>query len=170
MYRQWEKLVKQQYLLTCSHNMVNFGPLAAEIDWRVWGTPAHFNGFRVLASLLQRRRSTEVNQTLHEVWPSPGLVHYIHFRRLLSPDGILPGAKFTFRPNCCVLLYWQHYCTALQQRALAKLCGVVQGMELRNYRRPRHLYSAGWPSRWTLAYISKHWPTFLVNFVVHAVA
>ena len=35
-----------------SHNMVNFGPLAAEICWRVWGTPAHFNGFRVLAALL----------------------------------------------------------------------------------------------------------------------
>jgi len=31
-----------------------------------------------LASLLQRRRSTEANQTLHDVWPSPGLVHYTH--------------------------------------------------------------------------------------------
>ena len=38
---------------TCPHNMVNFGALAAEIRWRVWGTPANFNGFRVLASLLQ---------------------------------------------------------------------------------------------------------------------
>jgi len=28
---------------TCSHNMVNFGPLTAEIGWRVWGTPANFN-------------------------------------------------------------------------------------------------------------------------------
>ena len=27
---------------------------------------------------LQRRRSTEVNQTLHYVWPSPGLVCYIY--------------------------------------------------------------------------------------------
>jgi len=37
---------------TCPHDMVNFGPLAAEICWRVWGTPAHFNGFRILAALL----------------------------------------------------------------------------------------------------------------------
>ena len=37
---------------TCLHNMVNFGPLAAEIDPVVWGTPANFNGFRVLAALL----------------------------------------------------------------------------------------------------------------------
>jgi len=33
-------------------NMVNFGLLTAEICWRVWGTPAKFNGFRVLAALL----------------------------------------------------------------------------------------------------------------------
>ena len=62
---------------TCPRNMVNFGLLAAEIVSLVWGTPDNFNGFRVLATLLQRRRSTEVNQTLHYVWPSPGLVGYI---------------------------------------------------------------------------------------------
>jgi len=37
---------------TCAYNMVNFGPLAAEIVCLVWGTPANFNGFRVLAALL----------------------------------------------------------------------------------------------------------------------
>jgi len=37
---------------TCPHNMVNFGPLAAEIVSLVWGTPGNFNGFRVLAALL----------------------------------------------------------------------------------------------------------------------
>ena len=30
---------------TCPHNMVNFGPITAENCWRVWGTPANFNGF-----------------------------------------------------------------------------------------------------------------------------
>ena len=29
--------------------MVYFGPLAAEIYWRVWGTTSNFNGFRVTA-------------------------------------------------------------------------------------------------------------------------
>jgi len=37
---------------TCPYNMVNFGTLTAEICWRVWGTPANFHGFRVLAALL----------------------------------------------------------------------------------------------------------------------
>jgi len=32
--------------------MVNYGPLAAEIGVVVWGTPANFKGFRVLAALL----------------------------------------------------------------------------------------------------------------------
>jgi len=46
------KNVKQQYLLHMPHNMVNFGPLASEIDPVVWGTTGNFNGFRVLAAIL----------------------------------------------------------------------------------------------------------------------
>jgi len=42
------------------------------------GHPENFNGFRVLASLLHPRLSTEVNQALHDVSPSSGLVHYIY--------------------------------------------------------------------------------------------
>ena len=57
--------------------MVNFGPLMSEIRWRVWDTPANFNGLRVLASLLHRRRSSEVNQTLHDVWLSSALAYCI---------------------------------------------------------------------------------------------
>ena len=37
---------------TCPYNMVNFGLLAAEIISLVWGTPANFIGFLVLAALL----------------------------------------------------------------------------------------------------------------------
>jgi len=47
-----KKLVKQQYLPTCLYNMGNFSPPAAEISSLVWGTPANFNGFRVLAALV----------------------------------------------------------------------------------------------------------------------
>ena len=43
---------------TCPENMVNFGLLTAEILWRVWGTPANFNGFRLLAALLTRHSSS----------------------------------------------------------------------------------------------------------------
>ena len=44
--------------------MVNFVPLAAEISPVVWGTLANFNGFRVLAALLQGTVVVGVSQTL----------------------------------------------------------------------------------------------------------
>jgi len=49
----WKKnLLSSNISCRCRHNMVNFGPLAAEINPVVWDTPANFNGFRVLAALL----------------------------------------------------------------------------------------------------------------------
>jgi len=56
-----KKIVEQQYLL---HSMVNFSPLAAEIGPVVWGTPANFNGFRVLGALLHSTVAIGVSQTL----------------------------------------------------------------------------------------------------------
>ena len=47
-----KKLLNSNVSPTRPHNMVNFGPLTAEIVSGVWGTPANFNGFRVLAALL----------------------------------------------------------------------------------------------------------------------
>ena len=49
---------------TCPHNMVNLGLLTAEICWRVLGTPANFNDFRVLAALLHGALVVGVTQTL----------------------------------------------------------------------------------------------------------
>jgi len=94
--------------------MVNFGPLAAESGWRVSGTAANINGFHVLASLLHRRRSTEVNQTLRDVWPSPGLIQYAF---LAAPITEFCEVQNLLSVQSCVLLYWQRYCTALEQWA-----------------------------------------------------
>jgi len=53
MYRQSEKnLLNINTSPRCPYNLVNFGPLAAEIVSLVWGTLANFNRFRVLAALL----------------------------------------------------------------------------------------------------------------------
>jgi len=48
---------------TCAHSMMNFGPLVAEIGLPVWGTPANFNGFRVLAALVHGSQVVSVRQT-----------------------------------------------------------------------------------------------------------
>ena len=131
-YRQSEKkLVKQ-------HNIVNFGALTAEIGSRVWGTPGNFNGFRVLAALLQRSRSPKAKQTLHYVWPSPGLLYYIYIF-----GGSCPLTEFYPVQN---LFYVQ----VLRSGILAALLhdtlavGVSQAAAL---KRGLHLYSAGRPSR-----------------------
>ena len=44
--------------------MVNFGPLVAEIVSLVWGTPANFNRFGVLAALLHGILVVGISQTL----------------------------------------------------------------------------------------------------------
>ena len=59
-----KKLVKQHISSRCPYNIVNFGPLTAEIDWRVWGTPLYFNGYRVLAALLHGSQVMGISQTL----------------------------------------------------------------------------------------------------------
>jgi len=65
MYQQSEKnLLNNNTSSTSSDNMVNFGPQAAEIGLPVWGTPANFNGFRVLAALLHGTLVVGVCQTL----------------------------------------------------------------------------------------------------------
>ena len=59
----WKKLVKQKYLLHMSPQYgENFGPLTAEICWRVLGTPTNFNGFCVLAALLYGTLEVGVSQ------------------------------------------------------------------------------------------------------------
>jgi len=53
MYRQSEKnLLNRNTSSTRVDNVVNLGPLGAEIGLPVWGNPANFNGFRALAALL----------------------------------------------------------------------------------------------------------------------
>ena len=47
-----KNLLSSNMCSTVPHNMVNFGPLTAEIGSGVFRTLANFNGFRVLAALL----------------------------------------------------------------------------------------------------------------------
>jgi len=132
-----KKLLNSNMSSTCPHNMLNVGPLMAEIGWWVLGTPENLNGFRVLAWLLHWRRATEVNQTLHDVWPYPALVHYVYTLGAFTPNGILPGAKFTLRPSL-ELSY----------------IGSVTARHSSSGRQPNfaawYLHATGRPSRWTL--------------------
>jgi len=50
--RQTKNLLNCNIFSTSPHNIVNVGPLMAEIGSAVWDTTANFNGFRMLASLI----------------------------------------------------------------------------------------------------------------------
>jgi len=106
-----KEVVKQQYLHTLPQ-YGELGPLTAEIGSGVCGTPANFNRFRVLPSLLQRRRSTETNQTLQDVWPSPGLLHYIYIF-----GGSCPLTEFCpVQKSLCVQVLRSHMAELLHGR------------------------------------------------------
>jgi len=57
-------LLNSAISFTCLHNMVNFGPLTAEICWPILVTVVNFNGFRVLAALLHGAVVVGISQTL----------------------------------------------------------------------------------------------------------
>jgi len=110
---------------TCPRNMVNFGPLAAEIGPVVWGTPGNFNGFRVLAALycsdIAQRKPTKLCTVFGRCL---GWYTTYTFSGVLAPLRNFDRCKIHFAFKSCTLVFWQLYCTALQQQAAAKLCGV----------------------------------------------
>jgi len=104
---------------TCSHNMANFSPLPAEIGWRVWAPQQISTGLACWLRYASTRRSTEVNQTLHDVWLSPGLVHYVYIF-----GGSCPLTEF------CPLSHWlcghAACCGILRHIAAATYCDTVR--------------------------------------------
>ena len=133
-YRQSEKIVKQQYLPTCLYNIVNFGLLAAETVSLVWGTRANLTCFAswLRCSDVAHRRPTGLCTMYGRL---QGCYIIYTFPGALAPWRNFATCKIHFTSKSCVVLYWQSYWTALKQRVSAKLYGVVQGMELPNFRR-----------------------------------
>ena len=85
------------------------------------------------------------------VWDPFGSLGHIHFRGLLPPEcRHLQNSLYVQVLRSPILAALLHGTPAAGS---AKLCGLVQGMELQNFRRGRHLYSAGRPSRWASAHI-----------------
>jgi len=139
MHWQSEKnLLNSNISSTGPYNIVNIGPLTAEIGSLVWGTPANFNGCYVLALLMHQCHWTEVNQILHDVWPSPGLVHYIYIFA-----GSCPLTEFYQVPNSLsVQLLHSPILAALLHGT--RVVGVSQTLQC--WARGHHLYLAGRPS------------------------
>jgi len=94
-----KKLVKQRFSSTCSHSMVIFGPLMAETGWWVRGTTANFTSWLCYCTDITQPNFA---RCLAVSWAGTLL-------GALAPNGILQGAKFTFKNSQSCLLYWQRY-------------------------------------------------------------
>jgi len=110
----------------CPRIMVNLGLQAAEIDPVVWGTPANFDGFRVLAALLHGTPVVGVSQTLRR-W-TEGATYIRHGGHHV---GHWPTFYFThgsiFRPKrtpCCESKAQHGIATILCSTYLDKYTGV----------------------------------------------
>ena len=98
-YRQSEEnLLNSDTSSTYPDNIVNFGPLTAEIRWRVWCTPANFNGLRVLAALLHGALVVGVSQSLRH-WIEGAT--YIRQGRADIMLGIGTHSSFVLRYRAC---------------------------------------------------------------------
>jgi len=117
MYRQLEKkLVKQQYFLQTYPQYGELQPTSGLDRFFTLERPSKFQrlsrlGFVTAATLLNGGQPN-FSQCLVLTWAGR---LYIHFRRLLIRNRILPGAKFTLRPRSFAPSYWQRYCTAVKQ-------------------------------------------------------
>ena len=155
MYRQREKnLLSKNTSSTCPRNIVSFGPLTAEICWRV-GYPSKFQRVSRFGFVTATTSLTVANQTLHDLWPSPGLVHCIYIFGGSCPhpsDGILPRAKFTLPPSLA-FSYIGSVTARHSAAGVAKLRRGTRNGILWNFCRGRHIYSAWRPSPWTSAHI-----------------
>ena len=95
-----KKLVKQQYVL---HMSSQYGELRSTNGWDWLASLGHPSKFQRVLHLDFVTAATSLNggqpnfaRRLAISWA--GTV-YIHFRGLLSPNGILPGAKFAWCPG-----------------------------------------------------------------------
>ena len=141
-----KKLVKQQYPLHMSQQYGEFRPTSG---WDRLAGLGHHSKFQRLSRLGFFTAATSLNgsqpnfaRCLAVSWAGR---LFIHFRRLLPRNGILPGAKFTLRPPslalCCIGSVTARHSNSGREPNFAALST------------QRHLYSARRPSCWALAHI-----------------
>ena len=143
-----KNLLSSNISSTCPHNMANFGPLTAEICWRVWGTPSKFQRVSRLVFVTAATSLTggqpNFARCLAVSWSG---TLCIHFRELLPPDRISPHAKFTLRPSLAFsyigsVTAW-HSSSGVSQTLLRDTRNGITEIS-----QTAPLYLAGRPSRW----------------------
>ena len=142
-----KNLLNSNISSTCPHDMANFGRLSPEIDFVSLRHPSKFQRVSSLGLVTAATTLNEIQpnfaRCLTVSWRGT-LYRPIYFRGGVLPrNGILPGAKFTFRPSLALSYIGsvtaQHSSSGRQPNFAA-------------LSRERHLYLTGRPSRWALAH------------------
>jgi len=127
---------------TCLRSMVNFGPLRS--FWE-FGAPQQIStGFafwlRYCSDVAHQKPAKLCTMFCRFL----GWCTMYTFSGALAPERILPAAKFTL---CSSLVFSYIGSVTARHSSSGRQpnFGVVQGMEFQNFRRGRHLYSAGRP-------------------------
>jgi len=137
-----------------SPNMVNFSPLTVLIDLlESLGRPSKFQWVSRLAFVTAVTSLTGGQPNFARCLAvSSARTLCIHFQGLLPHERILPRAKFTLCPSLAfsyiASVTARHSSSGRQPNFTA-----WYKVELLNFRRGHHLYSAGRPSRWASAHI-----------------
>jgi len=113
MCRQLEKNLLNSSISSTSSQ---YGELRPTRGWDRFGSLEHPIKFQRVSRLGFVTAATSFTGGQPNFTRLLGCYNIYTFSGALPPDGILPRAKFTLRPKSCVLLHWQCYCTALQQR------------------------------------------------------
>ena len=106
-----KKLVKEQYLPRMSSQ---YGELWPTSGWDRFCCLGHPCKFQQVSRLDFVTAATSLNRSQHDIWPSPGLVHYIFIFGSSYPVTEFARCKIHFASKSCTLLYWQCYCVALE--------------------------------------------------------
>jgi len=129
-----KKLLNSNSFSTYPYNMVSFTPLAVEIGSEFGAlqqiSTAFASWLRYYSSVAHRRPTKFCTMFGHLL----GWCTIYTFLQALAPWRSFASCKIYFVSKCCIFLFWQHYCTALEQWASSKLCRMVQWMELLNFR------------------------------------
>jgi len=96
---QKKNLLSTNMSSICSHNMVNFGALTAEIGSTIWGTPANFNWFSFFPRLISAVGDWMFTILRHMVWP------YYSARNARIASAVLataiPSVRLSVRLSVC---------------------------------------------------------------------